>query len=170
MFHCLSGMRLLSAFLLLVTIASCKSGNELVTVSIDENYSLEIPSHMEKTDELREDAILQYRNRYRNCYVIAFKQSSDKSLRDYQKEAVSVLTNYLDKPAITDSGITKLGELTAFYTGVFGKMEQEQIYYDHLTIKSPPHFYEVCVWTRGADRRDRYGEELKKILFSFKPN
>lgn len=134
-----------------------------------EHYSLQIPSYMNAVENLHPNAKMQYSNRYRNMYVIVLSDDkTNKSFLEFRKSALKVITQYLDKPVITDSVKIKLNGLDAFETEVFGNIGDESIYYDHLAINAPDKYYEVCVWTRGPERKLRYGADMDKIAHSFK--
>jgi hypothetical protein len=47
-------------------------------------------------------------------------------------------------------------------------MNGEMIYYSILTLETKDKFYQECIWTRGEDRKLKYGKDIERILLSFK--
>jgi hypothetical protein len=37
-----------------------------------------------------------------------------------------------------------------------------------LLVEAPDKYYQVCVWTRGEDRKLKYAKDIDALLYSFK--
>jgi hypothetical protein len=140
-------------------------------VVIDNQFSMLVPSFMKEDKEVRPGSPFQYANRYRNLYSTVFFDKKDavkQPIEQFYPSQIQIIKNVLEKPLVTDSaGITIDGQ-HAIHTEVFGKMQGEYIYYSHLLIETPDKYYQVCVWTRGEDRKLKYANDIDALLYSFK--
>ncbi|MFN8317733.1 MAG: hypothetical protein U0T32_14890 [Chitinophagales bacterium] len=166
-------MRYLSVTLLSVLLfaQSCSYNQQPKTVVIDNQFSMLVPSFMKEDKEVRPGSPFQYANRFRNLYSTVFFDKKDAvklPVEQYYNSQIQIIKNVLEKPMVTDSaGITIDGQ-HAIHTEVFGKMQGEYIYYSHLLIEAPDKYYQVCVWTRGEDRKLKYAKDIEGLLYSFK--
>ena len=126
-----------------------------------------LPDYLSKCDDLRPGAEFQYCNRYRNTYVIVFSDKKDKDFQTYYNEQLNVIKKVLDKPMVNDSLAITLPGAKGIHTELAGKMQGEMIYYSILTLETKDKYYQDCIWTRGEDRKLKYGKDLEKILLSF---
>ena len=164
---------LLLILLVSIALASCKYKNEWHVVSVNNHFSVELPDYMTESNKLREDATLQYENRYRNTYIIVIEHDKKEMiLANFDTQVIRPLLTYVDKGIITDSTNIKIGELNARMNKIMGEMpsgdEKENIYYTHYSVDGKKKFYEICTWTRGPKRLDQYGPDLKRMMDSFK--
>lgn len=129
-----------------------------------------VPSYLKVDDEVKPGAPFGYANRYRNIYATVFSESKD-TLKDsfemYYQKQIQIIKNVLEKPGINDSSFVKVGGAKGIHTELYGKMQGENIYYSHLLLETNTKYYQVCVWTRGEERKLKYGKDIEKILFSF---
>lgn len=137
-----------------------------------EMFEVSYPGYMKSTDDLFEGADLQYKNAYRNIYsIVKVSDKKGRSLQDFQKETVAVIKNFqlLEKPVVTDSVYRENDNFKAIDIQIYGIMNNENIYYWHSVFETTDKFYELAVWTRTMDRKQRYGADIEKIVASFKP-
>ncbi|MCS6819287.1 MAG: hypothetical protein NZ522_04995, partial [Chitinophagales bacterium] len=88
---------------------------------------------------------------------------------DYVSRNIQILRNVLTNPIVTDSVSTELGGLPGVRTEIFGNMGEEKIYYTHYSLQGKNGFcYQVCVWTRGEERKLRYRQDMERMLASFR--
>lgn len=78
-------------FLLFITLFACKK-NQVIT--IDENISMEIPSHLKSCKNLNENAFLQFQSPEKELYVMALKADENIILKQLN------LDKTLDKKTI----------------------------------------------------------------------
>lgn len=166
-------MRYLSVALLSVLLFAqgCSYNQQPKTIVVDNQFSMVVPSFMKEDKEVRPGSPFQYANRYRNLYSTVFfdkKEAVGQTIEQFYPSQIQIIKNVLDKPLVTDSvGVTIDGQ-HAIQTEVFGKMQGEYIYYSHLLIETPDKYYQVCVWTRGEDRKLKYAKDIEALLYSFK--
>ncbi len=149
-------------------LPSCKYDTEWQTVKAGNDFTLSLPPWLDAADNLKEGAPLQYSSRYRNFYVIGETEPSAKTTPEVLNEHIARLKKSMVNPLVTDSVAVELNGLTGSRVEVFGKMNDENIYFSELLIEGKGKRYHVSVWTRGEDRKLRYKEDINKILTSFK--
>lgn len=163
-------MRILTLLIASIFILqSCSYTGEMNEAKTDGLYTISFPDYMKPSKKnLHEDAILQYDNPYRNTYAILMRNEKNISFSEYQKNALDLLKNFelLRNPLVTDSAYFE--NPTSIKVQLYGLMNEENIYYWHNTIESETYYYQVIVWTRSMDRKQRYGPDIEKILASFK--
>ncbi|MBX2902503.1 MAG: hypothetical protein KF872_03020 [Chitinophagales bacterium] len=157
--------------LVLLLHSSCSYSDTWEVVNVNNEFSADIPSWMDKTDELKDGAPLQYRNRFRNVYflVIKDKQDSLPAFPVYAAQNISVLKRAVEHPIVSDSATAELGGLVGVHAEVMGNMGEEKIFYTHYSLQGKNGYnYQVCIWTRGEERKLRYNEEMHRMIQSFK--
>lgn len=178
--------------LLLLLITSCfdfeqkaekLDTSDFVPVKINGQYQLSLPSYMSKTDELNDEASLQFMNALRETYIIVIDESKldlEESLEysgTYDSN-LSLLENYklvqmttfndsmAENPQLKTESTTINGlksELVQF----MGQMESYEIDYHIGFIESEENVFFVMLWTLGS-RKVRYDETFDTIMRSFK--
>ncbi len=154
------------------TVSSCKYKEQWDKVNVNNEFTIEVPSWMEKTSELKEGAAFQYRNRFRSVYVIVVKEKTDTLPQDfgtYVSANIAVIKNVLTNPVVSDSAIVELDKLSGIRAEVFGNMGEEKIFYTHYSLKGNNGFnYQICAWTRGEERKLKYNSDINRIIGSFR--
>jgi hypothetical protein len=138
-------------------------------IAIDQpNFKLTLPGFL-KSDELAEDAKVEYANRYRNFYIVVFEHS--------KKEALDTLIAKTDKriemqmdSMYKQVQMENLEGKKIYLAQIDGKYpnEKERIYFTHKIIEGQKMNYEITIWTRGIDRKLKYKDAIAAILDSFK--
>lgn len=160
-----------SIILFALLFSACHYSNKWTTVSNNNEFSAEVPSWMNKTDDLLSGAPLQYCNRFRSVYFIVIKDKQDTlpPFTEYAANNISVLKNAMQKAQVTDSTVTELGGLKGIHSEVMGNMGKEKIFYSHYSLEGKKGYnYQVCIWTRGEERKLRYKDDINRMLESFK--
>ena len=101
-------------------------------------------------------------------YVVVFSDKKDKDFQTYYAEQINVIKKVLDKPMVNDSLPVEIAGAKGIHTEIAGKMQGEMVYYSVLTLETKDKFYQDCIWTRGEDRKLKYGKDIERILLSFK--
>ena len=147
---------------------SCKYSKEYQTVKAGNDFSLSIPPWLEETDKLKEGAQLQYSSRYRNVYVIGEVLPSSTPAPQVVAENISRLKKSMLNGLVSDSVGVTLSGLSGSRVEVYGKMNDENIYFSEVLLQGQGKYYHISIWTRGEDRKLRYKADINKILASFK--
>lgn len=156
-----------------VSLLSCSYKNEWKHIRAGSNVEVEIPDYMSVSTKLRDGALLQYENQYRNIYFLIIKHdAANTNLQDLTTNCLKPFMVYLEKPVITDTTTSTLNGMPVRITKLMGEMPsgdgKESIYYIHYVIQGKNNFYELSSWTRGPNRYAKYGNDMLRMLNSFK--
>jgi len=149
-------------------LPACKYSNKVETVNVKNEFTMSVPDYLSVADNLKEGADFQYSNRYRNMYAVVFSDKKDKDYQTFYHEQIGGLKKALDKPMVNDSVSISIPGAKGVHTEIAGKMGDEMVYYSVITWETKDKYYQECVWTRGEDRKLKYGKDIEKILLSFK--
>jgi hypothetical protein len=162
---------LLSGLCCLLTVFSCKYPTEYQDVNAGNQFSISLPPWMKVEEGLKPGAQLQYANRYRNFYVIGeaiAKTPQDKPVGDIMSSNLNILRKAMKSPIVTDSTAVNISGLSGIRAEIYGKMNNENIYFTEAVIEGKSKLYHISIWTRGEERKLRFKEDINKILASFK--
>lgn len=167
-------MRVLLLFVVL-TIAACSYSGEFKAVQVAKRYTISLPDYMTENEEgkLNKEATLQYGNYFRNFYIIVLEKpmSRTHSLADYTRDATKELVNSLQKPIQIDSAAVEVNGMPGAQVsmkGIVGVDElNEHIYYRLVFLQGKDRVYQLTLWSWDKNR-DKYEEDIKKIIESFK--
>lgn len=154
-----------------IILLACSYSNKFEKVQTN-TFQISFPGYMKPTTDLLEDADLQYKNAYRNIYcIVKEKDKGTQTFKNYQKETVDIIKKFdlLENPVVTDSFYRETDNFKAIDVQIYGTMNNENIYYWHSSFETATKFYEVAIWTRTMDRKQRYGVDIAKIIESFLP-
>ena len=151
-----------------LVLFSCKYSYKDEIVNVNNQFTMTVPDYLSKAENLKPGADFQYSNRYRNMYVVVFSDKKDKDFQTYYAEQINVIKKVLDKPMVNDSLPVEIAGAKGIHTEIAGKMQGEMVYYSVLTLETKDKFYQDCIWTRGEDRKLKYGKDIERILLSFK--
>lgn len=165
-------MRLLP-FLTLLFFAACGTASTYSRITINEQYSIELPADMEPA-KLNENASLEYQNLQRELYAIVIAEEK-KTLNDYGLEydletyarqaARSIDSSYTGKP-----GLQQIGNLKAVHLSLKGKYDNagstQDLVYRLTVIETPTCYYQVLLWTLEK-KYDSNRADMEHIESSF---
>ncbi len=149
----------------------CRYSNNYDKVNVNNEFTISVPSWMSEQHDLDEGAPFQYANRFRNFYAIGSAEADSLQKQDLSKivsHHLQIIESALKNPVITDSTDVTIGGLKGVRVEIYGKMNEENIYFNELVLKGKNKFYHVSVWTRGEDRKLLYKEDANNILASFR--
>jgi hypothetical protein len=150
-------------------VSACTYKGEFREIQTDGLFTLSLPDYMKPSKkDLHESAILQYSNPYRNTYAIVIRDNKDMDFAEYQQASINVLKNFelLRNPLVTDSVFNE--NTNSYHLKLYGLMDEEMIYYWHNAYETPEFFYQLILWTRSSDRKQRYGQDIEKAIESFR--
>lgn len=152
-------------------ISSCKYSTEYKTINADNQFSISIPPWMDEQKDLKDGAIFQYANRFRNTYVIAevqSRQTANQTNAEIMSQNLTVISKAMDKPIVSDSVAIEVGDLTGTRVEIYGKMNAENIYFTEVLLQGKIKLYHISIWTRSEDRKLHFKEDISQIISSFK--
>ena len=170
--------------LTILFITSCQSGDTEKIVTIENKYSISIPSFLVKAStELNEDASLQYLHTWKEFYVIVIDESKSemqKALIDNNltNEYSNDIEGYSDllldgfeeglsiynKSDIID---TEINNMPAKLLAISGRIEGVDVYYSLAFIEEKERYYQIMAWTL-LNKESKYKAQMKKIMNSLK--
>lgn len=177
-------MKKLIPYLLVIWVfTSCQDSDTVSSVTINDTYSIEVPSFLSEAKDLHEDASLQYQNTFKEFYVVVIDESKESLhtlIEDaeltglYSKDFEGFTQINLDhfESVVTDfSQIepidTVINDLHARTVTVSGKVDGIDIYYAIAFIDGRDNYYQVMTWTLKT-KKDDFAERMDRMINSFK--
>jgi hypothetical protein len=156
--------------LAVLTFSACKYSKEYKLVKAGDKFTMMVPPWLKEETTLKPGAGFQYANRFRNFYAIGETENKDssKSISALMSANLMVLRKAMDKPLVTDSTAVTIGGLKGVRVELYGNMNNEAIYFSEVELEGKTRFYHLSVWTRTADRKLKFKDDIDRILNSFK--
>ena len=159
------------------------AGDEQQTVTIENKYSVAIPSFLTKASGLNDDASLQYQNAWKEFYVIVIDESKaemhkafvDNNLTETYTNDIKgyseLLMNGFEK-AISVSHKseiidTTINNMPARLLTVSGRTEGIDAYYSLAFIQGKERYYQIMAWTL-SNKEYEYKDKMNRIMYSLK--
>ncbi|MFN8277684.1 MAG: hypothetical protein U0T84_09380 [Chitinophagales bacterium] len=161
-------LRILAFTAILLSLSGCKYSNSWETVNGENLYTMELPSWLDKQDNLKPGASLQYANRFRNIYVVGFSEDKQGTLSDFYKKQTDIIKKSLTDYSTDDSSSVAITGHQAIKAEISGLMQGERIFYSLIFTENGNKYIEACVWTRNEERKLKYHADLERITGSFK--
>ena len=143
---------------------SCQDYSQTVRIDKKE-FELTLPGFV-KEEDLADDAIVEYANRFRNFYIVVFQLKDSITKDSLWLETTQRLTKSLAEHKI-DTLQRGPDQIITTIKGKF-KDEKEPIIYTQKLIYKKENSYLITVWTRGQERYKKYETEIGSIISSFK--
>lgn len=150
--------------LLICSLIACKDQKKPIQIDQD-GFVLTLPGYLDQ-DELAEDGIVEYANRFRNFYVAGFRLDSKLTMDSIWTSANKRITSSLKDFKVDtsyDYSKMRIVRIQGHFEG-----EPEPITYTQKIISTDSQRYLLTVWIRGEKRYDRYKEDVDAIMTSFK--
>ena len=180
--------------LLTFTIISCnpKDGKENLdlekdfqTVEIENDFRLKLPKYMEETDQLNEEAILQYQNTKHKLFIIIIEEPIDEVNESYTamtgEDADVSFSDYVDlymemieeDPSIRfeDKSEVKTTRINGnicktLEVGAYIDPLKNKIYYQYAIFKGKDKYYTMLLWTMDKEK-EKVLNTIDQIVNSF---
>lgn len=153
--------------LALVLISACDNYTGEKRIVTNSDFEIELPDWLEETNDLAPHAIYQFKSRYRNTYGIVVKsEKGNQTFEHYQQESIKVLRNFneLTNLLVTDSGFVN----NTYTLELMGDIQAEKVFYWHNTYETAKNYYQLVLWTRSYDRKQKYSPAIEEVISSFK--
>jgi hypothetical protein len=153
-----------------LTFSACKYSKEYKLVKAGDKFTMMVPPWVKEETTLKPGAEFQYANRFRNFYAIGetLERDSTRGLAAVVGSNLAVLSKSMAKPVMTDSTDVTIGGLKGVRVEIFGNMSNEAIYFSEVVLEGKTRFYHLSIWTRTADRKLKFKDDIDHILNSFK--
>lgn len=166
-----------------IAFLSCQSSDKNQCVSVNDQYSMELPAFLSSTTDLNDVASLQYSNGEEELYVIVIdedKASITQALVDNQLEEMYdtsldgftqlMLDTYcsgVDVSTISDVETTSINGFDARVVTIEGAVEGVDIYLQIAYIEGQSTYYQLMTWTL-LSRKNEFLEQMKTLTNSFR--
>lgn len=170
-------------FLITLFFSSCQNTVKEKTVPIDNKYSLTIPSFLNKSNTLNEDASLQYEHRMKELYVIVVddlisdldKAIDENDLSNHYSKDIHGYTNLsLDGFELEISVLEKseplfttINNLPAYLTTIKANVNNFDAFYSLAFIEGENRYYQIMTWTLAA-KESEHKDKMQRMIYSFK--
>ena len=152
-------------------ISSCNYSNQYQTLNANNKFSIAVPSWMKEDNSLKPGADFQYANHFRNVYCIGeaiSKADVKRTNTEIMFDNITTLKKSMPNAVVSDSTEITAGSLKGTRVEIFGKMNNENIYFSEVILEGSKNIYHISVWTRSETRKLRFKEDINKIIASFK--
>ncbi len=167
----------------LLSFTSCQSVDEFQTISIDNKYSVSIPSFLTKASGLNEDASLQYQNTWKEFYVIVIDESRTEMQKALEEnnlvESYSndikgysdiILTGFEQKILVSHKSSildSLVNGMPARLLTINGRVENIDAFYSLAFIQGKERYYQILAWTLSSKEYE-LKDKMKQIMYSLK--
>lgn len=168
---------------MLTLFYSCATEEGEQKITVENRYSLEVPAFLSQTEDLHDDASLQYQNLFKEFYVLVIDEpktelhtvlkefdledSYSDDLNGYTKLILNGIYSSMDGPSQSDIVETNVNGLPARFATLSGVIEGIPISYTYGIYESRTRYYQVIAWTL-ADKQSEYQSQMDAILQSLK--
>ena len=173
--------RSIALFLIVLALNSCGFGEGQKTVTVDNRYSISIPSFLIKTTSLNNDASLQYQNTWKVfCVIVIDEPKSDFGKALVNNDLADLYSNdftgyselllagiernffIFQKPEFTE---TFVNDMPARLVTIAGHIAGNGVFCSFAFIEGKDRYYQIMAWT-SLDKKDQYKERMNKIIYS----
>jgi len=176
--------RLNILLLTILFITSCQSGDTERLVTIENKYSISLPSFLVKASTtLNAEASLQYLHTWKEFYVIVIDESksemqkaladnnlTDKYSNDIKGYSDLLLNGFEQSISIShksDIVDTLINNMPARVFTINGRVEGIDAFYSLAFIEGKERYYQIMTWTLSSKEYE-YKDKMRKILYSLK--
>ncbi|WP_339834861.1 hypothetical protein [uncultured Flavobacterium sp.] len=177
-------MRIFTLFFgLFLFFQSCQDDSKIETITIKNQYSLDVYTNMSKTNELNDEASLQYQNIFKEIYVVVIDESAEQfntsivdndlvdlykpNLNGYSKLIIDGFEPEANIKKVSKEKDTLINGLEAKVIEFEGKVNEYKVYYQLAFIKSQKSYYQIMTWTL-MENKEKLKNKLDKMTYSFK--
>jgi hypothetical protein len=166
------------SFLLVMVFifSSCSNETAFKEVKVNDRYSISIPEYLQPCVDLHKDASFQYQNTDKDIYAIVIderKKTMAKYDLDYDIDlyfkniASQPFLETIKNGKVTTPVRETINGNSALVSEITGNVDGIDAYYKMGVIETPYAFYQILTWTR-ADNKDKYENDMKRMIESFK--
>ena len=175
--------KLLAVLFFAFSIQACSTSDAVQEVTIENRYTIAIPSFLTETLELNDEASLQYMNGAREYYVLVIDESKEEFHEAVNNEILNgmysadlsgyanlLLDNFSEAARVKSK--TKLTESTingmpALGINVSATLDDVDVFCSMTYLEGKTNYYQVFAWTLRSYEKD-YKESINAIGKSLK--
>lgn len=171
--------KLCMVFLALVMLAACQQTNDLQTVTVNNQYSIDLPNSLVESKDLNNQASLQYQNLKEEFYVIVIDEPKEEAhaalteismplnLSGYTKFLMTEFMASVKVSEKSDSKDVEINGLKTVQLDFSGITQDLDVFFKLAYIEGESHYYQIMTWTL-SNRKTEHQEKMNALLVSFK--
>jgi hypothetical protein len=182
----LSFKKLFALTLIAVLFVSCDPKKKIETEKINtQNFSMDIPINLGKTDDLNDAAVVQYQDLINDFYVMVIEEpksgfatavetaiyQTTPDLKGYFKvikEHFKTTSKDLEVTDVINSRINSCNAITFSMLGENTELKLK-IFYRYAVIEDDKNYYQLMTWTSSTNKEESI-DKMNEIIKSFKSN
>lgn len=174
---------LIAIFLMMVACDEPETGVKFKKVRIKKLYTMKVPTYMKKTDELNDDASLQYMSERREAYAIVIDEEKEafvetfKLLNQYN-DSLSAAENYKNVQVesfqefvvdfkLYDESAEDFNGTPSYYAKIEGVVDNFPVTYFFRFVEGKETLYTILCWTEQRSKKT-FGYTFSEVLKSFR--
>ncbi len=165
---------------LLFLVSNSFSQSLTKEIKIKRSFDITVPNYMNRTVGLNDVASLQFKNTVKDIYGVVIEDDKEElvlaemnyaSVNEFVEETMKTFLENQPSKKMSTPLFKKIGEsnFAEFDASYFDDELKVEIYYLFGIVETKSTFYKVLLWC-GAKEKEKYKEEFRKILYSFKSN
>ncbi len=174
--------KIIPLLIVVLFFGSCNQfNNEPKVITVDNKYTLTVPSYLSENKSLNEEASLQYANLFKELYVIVIDEvKSDFNLAltenlltdSYSPDVDGYANLLLDNFALSIEDFsassidkTTINSMNARIATIEGSVDGIDVFYTLAAVEGKNNFYQLLTWTLG-DKKEDYKNKMQGIVRS----
>ncbi len=168
--------KIIILFSVLFFITACSTKTAFHEVTINNQYTADMPEYLQPCADIHPDASLQYQNTELEIYAIVIdekKETMENYDLDYDIDlyyksiALQPFSEKIQNGKISPPGRQTINGHNALTADITGKVDNNEVFYRLAVIETTNAFYQLLIWTR-AENREKYMNDFNTIIESFK--
>ncbi len=167
----------------ILSFISCQSGDKFQTITIENKYSITIPSFLTEANGLNADASMQYQHAWKEFYVIVIDESKlemqkvleDNNLvetfsNDIKGYSKIIMNGFEQKILVSHKSEildTLVNKMPARLLTISGRVENIDAFYSLGFIEGKDRYYQIMAWTLSSKEYENK-DEMNRIMYSLK--
>ena len=169
--------------LTILSLSGCFSNAEKPkTVTIENRYSVTMPSYLIESSDLHDDAPLQYWSKWRALCIIVLDESKNNwsealeeydvpeeytdDLKGYSTALLNDFTGNVSATRLSEPVDTLINDMPAVLVSFVGKVDNLDLFYSVAFVEGEEQYYQMILWTT-ADKEEKHKEVMNQMIYSF---
>lgn len=158
-------------FILCVTLGMVSCNQKVAppqTVSVNDQFSMELPATLAVMTDLYPNAAIQYGNTFKQVYIIAKEspKTADESFASFTQKALAAYASRPDYEIIKEDEV-RINGLPGKIYKISMSQDGNFMFMIQTMIEGKKGNYEIIGWTIGQNKTYQ-GDELMNIISTFK--
>lgn len=177
-------MKKICVFIVLLTILyACGDSEKTQEVKIENRYSMVLPAFLKATEELNDDASLQYANTSKEVYMMVIDEdkeelnmallesgnmdSTSMNLEGFSKVILNAYKENVKILKESELEDLQINGLKAKKIIIESANDNTDVFVEYAFIEGKKDYYQVFVWTL-LSQKDKYRKQIEDAIASFR--